>query len=68
MLIFFEEEDGKLFIKRSSFKEFNLVFFAVEHRFFLNAIKAAKFLLNFQVHFAPYGQENYVFEREFMYF
>ena len=35
---------------------------------FLNAIKAAKFLLNFQVHFAPYGQENYVFEREFMYF
>ena len=34
---------------------------------FLNAIKAAKFLLNFQVHFAPYGQENYVFEREFMY-
>jgi len=33
----------------------------------LNATKAAKFLLNSQVHFAPYGQENYVFEREFMY-
>ena len=33
----------------------------------LNATKAAKFSLNFQVHFAPYGQENYVFEREFMY-
>ena len=33
----------------------------------LNATKAAKFLLNFQVHFAPYGQENYFFEREFMY-
>ena len=34
----------------------------------LNAIKAAKFLLNFQVHFALYGQDDYVFEREFMYF
>ena len=22
---------------------------------------------DFQVHFPPYGQENYVFEREFMY-
>ena len=34
----------------------------------LNATKAAKFLLNFQVHFALYGQDNYVFEREFIYF
>ena len=33
-----------------------------------NATKAVKFLLNFQVHFALYGQDNYVFEREFMYF
>ena len=30
--------------------------------------KAMKFLLNFQVHFALYGQDNYVFERKFMYF
>ena len=38
------------------------------HGLFWNATKAVKFLLNFQVHFALYGQENYVFEREFMYF
>ena len=30
--------------------------------------KSAKILLNFQVHFALYGQDNYVFEKEFMYF
>ena len=29
--------------------------------------KEAMFLLNFQVHFELYGQENYAFEREFMY-
>ena len=34
----------------------------------LNATKAAKFLLNFQVHFALYFQDNYVFETKFMYF
>ena len=33
-----------------------------------NATKSAKFLLNFQVHFVLYGQDNYVFERKFMYF
>ena len=38
------------------------------HGLFWNATKSAKFLLNFQVHFALYGQDNYVFEREFMYF
>ena len=38
------------------------------HHGLLNATKAAKFLLNFQVHFALYGQDNYFFEREFMYF
>ena len=38
------------------------------HGLFRNTTKSAKFLLNFQVHFALYGQENYVFEREFMYF
>ena len=35
---------------------------------FWNATKAVKFLLNFQVRFALYGQVTYVFEREFMYF
>ena len=34
----------------------------------LNATKAAKFLLNFQVHFALYRQDNYVFETKFMCF
>ena len=65
MLSFLFVEEGKLFIKKSSFEEFNLVFFT---HGLLNATKAAKFLLNFQVHFALYGQDNYVFEREFMYF
>ena len=31
-----------------------------------NATKTTKFLLNFQIHFALYGQENYGFVREFM--
>ena len=34
------------------------------HGLFWNATKAAKFLLNFQVHFTLYGQENYVFQGE----
>ena len=34
---------------------------------FWNATKAEKFLLNFQVQFAPCGQQNSVFEKEFMY-
>ena len=38
------------------------------HGLFWNATKAVKFLLNFQVHFALYGQDDYVFEREFMNF
>ena len=38
------------------------------HGLFWNATKAVKFLLNFEVHFALYGKDNYVFEREFMYF
>ena len=35
---------------------------------FSNAIRAAKYLLNYKVHFALYGQDNYAFQREFMYF
>ena len=33
----------------------------------MNSIKAAQFLQTFQVHFLLYGQQNYVFKREFMY-
>ena len=61
-------EEGNLFVKNSSFEEFNLVFFtAGAYGLFWNATQAAKFLLNFQVNFALYGQGNYVFEMEFMY-
>ena len=35
---------------------------------FWKASNAVKLLLNVQVHFGPYGQENDVFETEFMYF
>ena len=38
------------------------------HGLFWNATKSATILLNFQVHFALYGQDNYLFGREFMYF
>ena len=67
MLSFLFVEEGKLFIKKSSFEEFNLVFFATESMVCFE-MQPVKFLLNFQVHFALYGQDNYVFEREFMYF
>ena len=68
MLSFLFVEEGKLFIKKSSFEEFNLVFLHGGAHGLLNATKAAKFLLNFQVHFALYFQDNYVFETKFMYF
>ena len=69
MLSFLFVEEGELFLKKSSFEEFNLVFFTAEHMVcFEMQQKAAKFLLNFQVLLALYGQENYVFERKFMYF
>ena len=58
---FFWVEEGKLFIKKSSVEEFNLVFFTTERLgLFWNATKAVKFLLHFQVHSALYGQDNYV--------
>ena len=54
-------EEGKLFVKKSSFEEFILVFFTTERiGLFWNATKAVKFWLNFQVHF---GQDNYVFSK-----
>ena len=64
MLSFRFVEEEKVFIKKSSFEEFNLVFFTTE----LWSVLKCNSLLNFQVHFALYGQDNYVFEREFMYF
>ena len=68
MLSFLFVEEGKLFIKKSSFEEVQPCFLHDwAHGLFWNATKAGKFLLNFQAHFALYGQENYVFEREFMY-
>ena len=61
MLSFLFVEEGKLFIKKLSFEEFNLVFFVVEQMVcFETATKAVTFLLNFQVPFSLYGQENYV--------
>ena len=70
MLSFLFVEKEKLFIRKSSFEEFNLVFFTTNLWSVLygNATKVVKFLLNFQVHFALYGQDNYVFEKKFMYF
>ena len=61
MLSFLFVEEGKLFI---------IVFLGIQtcflldvaHGLFWNATKALKFLLNFQIHFALYGQDNYVFE------
>ena len=68
MLSFLSVEEGKLFIKKSSFEEFKLVFFTLERMAcFEMQPRQRSFLLNFQVHFALYGQENYGFEREFMY-
>ena len=55
-------DEGKLFIKKSSFEEFNLVFFTAERMVCFKCNQGSYF----QVRFAPYGQENYVFEREFM--
>ena len=56
MLSFLCVEKGKLFIKKSSFEEFNLVFFTAEPMVcFEMQPKSAKILLNFQVHFALYG-------------
>ena len=69
MLSFLFVEEGKLFIKKSSFEEFNVVFFSTERVVcFEMQPSQLRFLLNLQVHFALYGQNDYVFEREFMYF
>ena len=70
MLSFLFVEEGKLFIEKSSFEEFNLVFFTTDLWSVLKCNQGSEVLLNFQVriHFALYGQDNYVLEREFTYF
>ena len=60
--VFFLWRKGSFSSRKSSIEEFNLVFFMAE-RMACFETKAAKFLLNFQVHFALYGQGKYVFER-----
>ena len=68
MLSFLFVEEGKLFIKKSSLEEFNLVFFPTDLWSVLKCNQGSEVFAEFQVHFALYGQDNYVFEREFMYF
>ena len=67
MLSFLFVEEGNLLFTKSSFEEFNIIFFTAERMVcFQTQPRQRSFLLNFQVHFALYGQENYVCEREFM--
>ena len=47
-----------------SFEEFKNVFFTLERKISFTAAMVWK---TFQVPFLLYGQENYVFKREFMY-
>ena len=68
MLSFLFVEDGKLFYQEIVLRGIQPCFLHDGAHGLLNATKAAKFLLNFQVHFAFYGQDNYVFERELTYF
>ena len=68
MLSFLFVEIGKLFIKKSSFEEFNLVSSRWSLWSVLKCNQVSEVFAEFQVHFALYGQDNYVFEREFMYF
>ena len=69
MLSFVLVEEGKLFIKKSSFEELNLVSFMAEHMVpVLKCNQGSAVFVEFQVHFALYGQDYFVFEREFMYF
>ena len=69
MLSFLFVEKGKLFIKKSSFEEFNLVFFTAESMVCFEMQQASEVFAEFPgTFFALCGQDNYVFEREFMYF
>ena len=59
MLSFLFVEEGNLLFKKSSFEEFNIIFFTAERMVcFQMQPRQLSFLLNFQVHFALYGQEN----------
>ena len=61
MLSFLFVDKRKLFAMKLSFEEFNLVF----RRRIL--IKATRSLKKLDVHSVLYGQEKYVFKREFLY-
>ena len=61
---FFFVGQGKLLVMKLSFEEFKNVFFTLERKISFTAAKVWK---TFQVPFLLYGQENYVFKREFMY-
>ena len=65
MLSFLFVEEGKLFIKKSSFEEFNLVFFTWS---VLKCNQGSEVFAEFSGTFCTHGPDNYVFEREFMYF
>ena len=68
MLSFLFVEKGKLFIKKSSFEEFNLVFSRRSPWSVLKCNQVSEVFAEFQVHFVLYGQDSYAFKREFMYF
>ena len=68
--VFFSWRKENFSPKKLYFEEFNLVFFTAEHMVCSKCNQGREVFAefpDFQVHFAPYGQENYVFEREIMY-
>ena len=70
MLSFLFVEEGKLFIKKSSFEEFRLVFFSKERMvcFKMQPGQWSFCWIFWYILHSSYGQDNYAFEREFMYF
>ena len=68
MLSFLFVEEGKLLIKKSSFEEFNLVFFTTDLWSVLKCNQGSEVFAEFSGTFWLYSQDDYVFEREFMCF
>ena len=62
--VFFWWTKESVMVTKSSFEEFNNVFFPTKGKMFCFEIqrKEVKFLKTFQVRFLLYGQENYVFK------
>ena len=65
MLRFLFVDEWKLFVVKLSFEKFNLVFFTAESLACFEPIKAARFLKKLEVHSVLYGQEEFVFKRQF---